>query len=247
MKCNILIILGISVICPLFSQDTLTFTYDNDGYSRVADSIFQRLYSSESSTGEPQFATDVISRQYTLQDIEIISVPILSLNNQHYNCGDHLESFLQYNNDPLFQLALLVTKTGEKVGGFEIFESYIKANQIQDSIHGMPYGLHGRPVYPDTKKVEKSITEYIIQNRDAIVFMIKGFHGYWVIKKGKVFKITNGITGNKEVTGSQFICKNYGAEYINAIINDEFRTGHAYLKCPSCCTKVQAPLIRIVK
>lgn len=217
-----------------FAQDIGTFTYNRKEYIEVANNYLQELYYKEKNSKTPLFTFKIISDRYLLQDLQVIPLPVFYLKDRIYNCGDNLEDFISLVNDPYFQSVLVSNKTSDKIGKFEIFDSHFGKQRFKDNINNEVAPLHGRPVSYDSKKIDNKLESYMKKNPSSLVFLIKGFQGYWSIKQGKVFKLSNRIFRIKETDGSQFICENFGHEYINDIIKDEFRTGKAYERCSSC-------------
>ena len=73
------------------------------------------------------------------------------------------------------------------------------------------------------------------KNPNNFIFIIQHFHGYWVMKEGKIFKIINSKWGIKEIDGDIFWCENYGEELTNDItLNGGIKVGKKYLTCPNC-------------
>ena len=243
MRYIIHLIFGLSLIHNVSVQhDTVYFSYDKKDYFEVAKNYLQKLYEQEKTSKIPVFASKPITDRYSLQDLNIISIPVFYLKNEIYACGDNLETSLSLIRDPFFQVVMLTAEDHSKVGRIEIFDSFYEKNRLKDSIDKVSILLHGRPVYFDSEKMEKNLISFINTNPNVLVFMIKGFNGYWAIKQGKICKLTNGTFGIRAENGSQYICQNYGQEYINDIIQDEFRTGRAYKKCLSCETFNKRPV-----
>jgi len=236
MRHIIFIIFGLSLIKNVSAQqDTIYFDYNRKDYLEVAQKYLQKLYNQEKTTRTPVFGTVLVVDKYSSQDLEIISIPVFYLRNVLYKCGDNIETLLFFTQDPLFQEVLIIPKeTNKAVGKIDVFESYYERYRKIDSINGL--SLHGYPLGSDTKEVDKKLPKYIKENPNVFVFMIKGLHGYWAVMEGEIVKLTNNVCGLKGRIGSSFLCGNYGQEYINDIIKDEFRTGHAYEKCLSCDT-----------
>jgi hypothetical protein len=234
MRYIIFIVFGLSLIYNVSAQqDTVYFAYNRKDYLEVAGEYLQKLYNQEKTTGIPVFSSTRIVDKYSFQDLAIISVPVFYLKNELYKCGDNLESLLFFTEDPLFQEVLIIPKETRKViGKIDIFESYYDRYREIDSING--FSLHGYPIGSDTKEVEKKLPGYMKENPDVFIFMIKGLHGYWSVIEGEIMKLTNDLCGLKGKNGSSFVCRNYGQEYINDIIKDEFRTGRVYEKCLPC-------------
>lgn len=222
-------------------QDKIYFYYGKYGYKDVAQGRFMDLYSKEKSSKVPVFSTTMVSDKYKEEDLDLISIPILEWNHQSYRCGDNLESLVAFKQDFLFQKVFIVTKEGHlKVGTFEIFDSYNEENRKKDSINNVKYSLHGRPVMSDNEKMEKKIYKYCWENPNVFVFMIRGLHGYWGVIDGKLVKL---IVKGREIigeVGSEFVCKNYGEQFINDAIVDCLKTGYGYAVCPDC--KVNSPI-----
>lgn len=140
-----------------------------------------------------------------------------------------------FKNDFLFQKVFIVTKKDHKeVGSIEIFDSYDEENRRKDSINHVEHPLHGRPIMQDIEKIEKRICKFCWENPNVFVFMIRGLPGYWGIIDGELVKLV--LKGRKiiGVPSSEFICKNYGEQFINDAITDCFRTGYGYAVCPDC-------------
>jgi len=228
----------ILIVCSnllMAQQDKIYFNYDKYGYKHVAKERFVNLYSKEKSSNVPVFSTTLLSNKYKVEELDFISIPILGWNQQSYKCGDNLEPLIAFKQDFLFQMVFVVTKEDNlKVGAFEIFDSYNEENRKKDSINNVQFSLHGRPVMSDNKKIEKEIHTYILENPNVFVFMIRGLHGYWAVIEGELVKL---VFKGCKITGepsSEFVCKQYGQEFINDAITDSFRTGYRYLGCPDC-------------
>lgn len=226
--------------------DTIVFKLEKKRYEQIAQERLESLYKQEKNGNIPFIApaetnkiyvspSMFLSSRYMLDQLGIISIPILGWNQQSYTCGDNLESLIAFKQDFLFQKIFVITKENNlKVGEFEIFDSYDEENRRKDSINNVAYSLHGRPVMPDNKAVEKNIHEYCLENPEIFVFMIRGLHGYWAVIEGELVKLVMKgckITG---VSGSEFVCKNYGEQFINDAISDCFKTGYGYTTCPDC-------------
>lgn len=228
----------ILIVCSnllMAQQDKIYFNYDKHGYKDVAKERFMNLYSKEKSSNVPVFSTTLLSNKYKVEELDFISIPILGWSQQSYKCGDNLEPLIAFKQDFLFQMVFVVTKEDNlKVGAFEIFDSYNEENRKKDSINNVQFSLHGRPVMSDNKKIEKEIHKYILENPNVFVFMIRGLHGYWAVIEGELVKL---VFKGCKITGepsSEFVCKQYGQEFINDAITDSFRTGYRYLGCPDC-------------
>ena len=227
MCCNFLLMMA--------QQDEIYFYYDKYGYKEVAQERFMNLYSTEKRNKVHVFSTTMISNKYKEEELELISIPILGWYHQSYSCGDNLESLVAFKNDFLFQKVFIVTKKDHKeVGSIEIFDSYDEENRRKDSINHVEHPLHGRPIMQDIEKIEKRICKFCWENPNVFVFMIRGLPGYWGIIDGELVKLV--LKGRKiiGVPGSEFICKNYGEQFINDAITDCFRTGYGYVVCPDC-------------
>ena len=222
-------------------QDKIYFYYDKYGYKDVAQGRFMNLYSKEKSSKVPVFSTTMVSDKYKEEELDLISIPILEWNHQSYRCGENLESLVAFKQDFLFQKVFIETKEDHlKVGTFEIFDSYNEENRKKDSINNVKYSLHGRPVMSDNEKMEKKIYKYCWENPNVFVFMIRGLHGYWGVIDGRLVKLV--VKGRDIIgeAGSEFVCKNYGEQFINDAIADCFKTGYGYTVCPDC--KVNGPI-----
>lgn len=216
-------------------QDQIYFYYDKYGYKDVAQGRFMNLYSKEKSSKVLVSSTTMVLDKYKEEELELISIPILGWNQQPYTCGDNLESLIAFKQDFLFQKIFVITKENNlKVGEFEIFDSYDDENRRKDSINNVESSVHGRPVAADTEKMEKKIYKYCCENPNVFVFMIRGLHGYWAVIDGELVKLV--LKGRRIIgeSGSKFVCKNYGEQFINDAITDSFRTGYGYPVCPDC-------------
>lgn len=233
-----IIIILIGFLCNnivIAQRDTITFFYNKAKYNEIAGQHLIKLYNEESGNNIPIFSDILLSDKYAMEDLKIISIPIFYLKKKSYKCGDNIETLIFFNQDFLFQEVLIIAKDRDiKVGAIEIFDSYNKINQIKDSINNLSFALHGRPVYSDTKKVEKKLYKYMKKKPNVFVFMIKDLHGYWGVINGEIVKLVNDVFRLKGKNGSYFICENYGQEYINDIINDKFRIGYKYRNCSNC-------------
>lgn len=227
-------------------QGKIYFYYDKYGYKNVAQERLESLYKQEKNGKIPFIApaetnkiyvspSMFLSSRYMLDQLKIISIPILGWNQQPYKCGDNLESLIAFKQDFLFQKIFVITKENNlKVGEFEIVDSYDEENRKKDSINNVEYSLHGMPVMPDSERIEKKIHKYCLENPNVFVFMIRGLHGYWAVIDGELVKLV--LKGRKIIgeSGSEFVCKNYGEQFINDAITDSFRTGYGYPVCPDC-------------
>ena len=226
------------IVCSnllMAQQDNVHFNYDKCGYKGFAKERFMNLYSKEKRTNVPVFSTALLSNRYKVDELDFISIPILGWNKQSYNCGDNIEFLLAFKPDFLFQMVFIVTKKDDlKVGIFEIFDSYNEEIRKKDSINNVQYPLHGRPVMSDSKVIEKEIHKYVLANPNTLVFMIKGLHGYWAFIDGELVKLVKKGSKIKGEPSSEYVCKHYGQEFINDVINDSFRIGYRYLGCPNC-------------
>ena len=86
----------------------------------------------------------------------------------------------------------------------------------------------------DNEKMEKKIYKYCCEHPDVFVFMIRGLHGYWAVIDGELVKL---VVKGREIIGkpgSEFVCKNYGEQFINDAIADSFKTSYRYAVCPDC-------------
>lgn len=242
------IILGVlySTNIVIAQYDTIVFKLEKSKYEQIAQERLETLYKQEKNGNTPVFApvetnriyvspSGFLSNRYVLDQLRIISIPILGWNQQSYKCGDNLEPLILFKQDFLFQMVFVVSKEDNlKVGAFEIFDSYNEENRKKDSINNVQFSLHGRPVMSDNKKMEKEIHKYILENPNVFVFMIRGLHGYWAVIEGELVKL---VFKGRKITGapsSEFVCKQYGQEFINDAITDSNRTGYRYLGCPGC-------------
>lgn len=228
----------ILIVCSnllMAQQDKIYFNYDKYGYKDFAKERFMNLYSKEKSSNVPVFSTTLLSNKYKVEELDFISIPILGWNQQSYKCGDNLEPLIAFKQDFLFQLVFVVTKEDNlKVGAFEIFDSYNEENRKKDSINNVQFSLLGRPVMSDNKLIEKKIHKYVLENPNIFVFMIKGLDGYWAVIEGKLVKLVFRGFKIKGESSSEFVCKQYGQEFINDAITDSFRIGYRYLGCLDC-------------
>ena len=62
-------------------------------------------------------------------------------------------------------------------------------------------------------------------------------HGYWAVIEGELVKLVFKGCKIKGEPSSEFVCKQYGQEFINDAITDSFRIGYRYLGCPDCKNK----------
>lgn len=228
----------ILIVCSnllMAQQDKIYFNYDKYGYKDVAKKRFMNLSSKEKSSNVPIFSKNLLSNKYKVEELDFISIPILGWNQQSYKCEDNLEPLIAFKQDFLFQMVFVVIKEDNlKVGVFEIFDSYNEENRKKDSINNVQFSLHGRPVMLDSKVIEKKIHKYVLENPTTFVFMIKGLHGYWAVIDGELEKLVFKGCKIKGKPGSEFVCKQYGQEFINDVITDSFRIGYRYLGCPDC-------------
>lgn len=230
-----LILISCNYLLMIAQQDEIYFYYDKYGYKEVAKERFMNLYSKEKSAKVPVFSTTMISDKFQEEELELISIPILGWYHQSYSCGDNLESLVAFKQDFLFQKVFIVTKEDHmKVGAFEIFDSYYDENRRKDSINHVENPLHGIPVMSDNKKIEKKICKFCWENPNVFVFMIRGLHGYWGVIDGELVKLV--LKGRRIIgeSGSEFVCRNYGEQYINDAIADCFKIGYGYAVCPDC-------------
>jgi hypothetical protein len=226
------------IVCSnllMAQQEKIHFNYDEYGYKDVAKERFMDLYSKEKSNNVPVFSTTLLSNKYNIEELDFISIPILEWNQQSYKCGDNFEPLIAFKQDFLFQMVFIVTKENNlKVGAFEIFDSYHEENRKKDSLNNIQFPLHRRPIMSDSKKIEKEIHKYILENPNVFVFMIKGLHGYWAVIDGELVKLVSKGCKIKGEPSSEYVCEQYGQEFINDAITDSFRTGYKYLGCPDC-------------
>jgi hypothetical protein len=226
--------------------DTIIFKSEKNRYEQIAQERLVNLYKQEKNGNTPFFGlletnriyvspSMFLSSKYVLNQLKIISIPILGWNQQSYKSGDKLETLIAFKQDFLFQMVFVVTKEDNlKVGAFEIFDSYNEENRKKDSINNVPFSLHGSPVMSDNKKIEKKIHTYILENPNVFVFMIRDLHGYWAVIEGELVKLVYKGCKIKGEPGSEFVCKRYGQEFINDAITDSIRTGYRYLGYPDC-------------
>ncbi len=240
MKAIVLNLLLVACSNLLMAQHgKISFNEDRYGYKNVAKERFISLYTKEKKSKAPIFSPTLLSDKYQIEELDFISIPILGWNQQAYKCGDNLEPLIDFRQDFLFQIVFVVAKENNlRVGAFEIFDSYNEENRKKDSINNIQFPLHGRPVMSDTDKVEKRLHEFVKENPNAFVFMIRGLHGYWAIIEGELVKLISKGCKIKGEPSSEFICKQYGEEFINDAITDNFRIGYKYLGCSDCKTNV---------
>ncbi len=228
-------------------RDTIHFQLEKDKYKQVAQERLRTLYSRKDKQDAPIF-TPIKTNKYasplmrhSLNQIETISIPILGWSRQSYKCGDNIETLITFKQDFLFQEVIIVTKDDNiKVGMFDIYDSYNEGNRKKDSVNNVQFSLHGRPVMSDTDKVEKRLHKFIKKNPNAFVFMIRGLHGYWAVIEGKFVKLLSKRCKIRGEPGSEFICKQYGEEFVNDAITNNFRTGGVYTTCNDC--KINEPI-----
>ena len=157
---------------------------------------------------------------------DILSIPVLDLQGKKYKCGDMIEKLISLKKAPNFQM--LIIKNKNEFQFFQMFDSYYKLMNNISSIYDPP-------IIFDSENIEKKLMDYQCKNPNNFIFIIQHFHGYWVMKEGKIFKIINSKWGIKEIDGDIFWCENYGEELTNDItLNGGIKVGKKYLTCPNC-------------
>lgn len=209
--------------------DTIYFAIDMHKYNCVAKEKLNELYAKEKDLKNSPTSSMLLSNKYNIDELQILSVPVFELKPQakDYKCGDNMELLIEFKESPYFQ-TVIVIKNQKQVGGFNVLDSFNESNRIKDSIKGdNPFHLHSTPILYDNKQTEKKILEYKIKNINAFIFMIKGLHGFWIVKNGSLYK----LVGMKEQPANSYFTKQYGEEYIHDVSKDAFRTGYPYASC----------------
>lgn len=108
MKATVLNLL--LIVCNnllMAQQDEIHFNHDKYGYKDVAKERFISLYSKEKSSNIPVFSTILLSDRHKIEELDLISIPILGWNQRSYKCGDNFEPLIAFKHDFLFQMVLL--------------------------------------------------------------------------------------------------------------------------------------------
>lgn len=208
--------------------DTVYVSIDMREYDKIARQKLIERYAEESSLKYRRTSPWLLSNKYSIEELQTLSVPVFELKKQakDYKCGDPIAPLIDFKQNPYFQVAH-VAKNQKKVGGLTILDSFNESMRIKDSIDGYPFSLHSTPVAYDNRSTEKKIVKYIKKNPKAFVFMIKDQDGFWVIKKGRLYKLVRG----KEKPGNRYFINHYGEDYVHDIVTEGLRTGYPYWSC----------------
>jgi hypothetical protein len=170
----------------------------------------------------------LLSNKYNIDELQNIICSRFELKPQakDYKCGDNMELLIEFKESPYFQTVIII-KNQKQVGGFNVLDSFNESNRIKDSIKGdNPFHLHSTPILYDISKLKRRYLEYKIKIQ-CFIFLIKGLHGFWVVKNGSLYK----LVGMKEEPANSYFTKQYGEEYIHDVSKDAFRTGYPYVSC----------------
>lgn len=212
--------------------DTVHFAIDMHKYNCVAKEKLKELFIKEKTYNNIRYSGFLLSNEYSINELQTLSIPVFGLKQQakDYKCGDNIELLIDFKEDPYFQKVIIINNQ-KQVGGFNVLDSFNESSKIKDSIKGdNPFHLHSTPILYDifdNKKTEDKILKYKMKNANVFIFMIKGLHGFWVVKSGCLHK----LVGMTEEPANSYFIKQYGEEYVHDVSNDAFRTGYPYMSC----------------
>jgi len=212
-------------------SDTVSFSINLQQYDSISKIKLRDLYREEQTKLNDPLSSMLISKRYALEDIKTVSIPIFALNEKAktYMCSDNPEQLISFKHDPYYQFVLILHNR-KIVRTMDITDTYVKR---RDSLHDSKYPkLYGTPVFTGDDNILENIPEYMCQDHGALVFMIENLEGFWVIKNGRLIKLTSGLLKRvKEENASNMFCK-YGEEYIRDIATTySFRIGYSYALC----------------
>jgi len=211
------------------NHDTIVFSINMEQYEKVAKEEMTSVLANPRAN---------IQGKYTKDKFKVFSIPVLEWNQkaQTYTCESHdkIENLLLYENNPYFQIVLLIDKKSNIVGRFDLTNSQTRImRRIKDSIDwvsqmpNVPYSYFSSNPFPDCdlKQLNK-IYKHQSKNPADFIFRIANFEGFWVIRNYQLYKLEG--TSLRNANQYLYMCSD---EYIRDITIDAFRTGHKYTGC----------------
>ena len=216
-----ILFIQISVCLLAIADDTIYFSINMDKYEEVA-------IQKQAKTYKEYVTLENIKNHYT-----IVSVPVFSLKAEaiKYKCGDDIGALIDFKEDPYFQDVFIYNKEGIYVDCNEIHDTYKKSNMERygDSIGEVP-------VLYDYDKAKRRILKYK-QRKGAFIFMVKHLRGFWSIRNGVLYKLTNTF---HEKNANEYAAKYYGEEFIREMsLGEGMRIGHYYYGCIMPTVQIQ--------
>jgi len=209
--------------------DTIEFSINMTQYEKVAKEELSGILTT------PQ---TIIHGKYTADKFKTLSIPVLEWNQkaQTFNCesNDKLENLLLFEENPYFQMVLLIDNKSNIVSSFDLTASQTRTmKRIKDSIEwasqtpNIPFSHFSSNPFPDfdLKQLNKIYKFHLIHPNDFI-FRIANFEGFWVIRNYQLYKLEG--TSLRNANQYLYTCSD---EYIRDIAVDAFRTGYKYEGC----------------
>ena len=219
--CTFFILIS-TCLLAIAGDDTIRFSIDMGRYEKVAIQKQDNIYNRDKN-----ITPENIKSNYT-----IVSVPIFSLKAEaiKYKCGDDIGALIDFKEDPYFQDVFIYNKEGIYVDGNEIHDTYEKFSIEK-------YGDIGEvPVLFDYDKAKRRILKYK-QRKGAFIFMVKHLRGFWSIRNGVLYKLTNTF---HEKNANEYAAKYYGEEFIREMsLGEGMRIGHYYHGCIMPTVQIQ--------
>jgi len=154
-----------------------------------------------------------------IEYLDLRAIPILDWKTSDYKCSDNISLKLSDELNPNFQRILIYNKISNNTACYELFD-LMYSNRI----------FH--PVIKQKNEHLKQIFKYMDNNKDSQIFMIRGLRGYWAVNtSGQFVKLRWKKVRFCEIDANEEIQSSYGEDFINDLINNNYRIGFAYQPC----------------
>lgn len=194
------------IIFLQFTNYTFSQSWNLEKYVHEQENIILNI-----SNTEKDYINNIIKDADSLY-----SIPRFLLKSKsNYECYESILSKINFSENCSYQ-RLLIFKQGQIIGSLEP----ILSNGIV------------KYVYSDFNFNRQEYAK-IISKYNYNFFEIDGLSGdLWCVKEGEVFKVElKCLNRVKLIKASDFISKNYGAQYINDLIDNKILIGKPYPLC----------------